>query len=305
MSLARVSYTIGRKTFEGAFVLEEKLGPPRPLILMSPNWMGVTIEVIERTRRLLGDKYIGFVVDMCGDGKIASGADEARALATDVRANAAEWRSRMGASLEALNQKRVGPGSATRRKSRLSVSVLAAETYSSATGFGIAAHGRSVRQRAFGAHRVGGLIDFLRQRLGTGQSENKVDAVGLAPVHRLGSRVVAVASKGDARLGPTPANMAHKPAQMGAHFDARRRLAGAEHDRDEARALGVVDVDRQKAALVVMGVEQRELLMSMHDIAGVVDIEHDERGLALVGGHLLIDERIGQTDRVLQRRRVL
>ena len=64
-------------------------------------------------------------------------------------------------------------------------------------------------------------------------------------------------------------------------------------------------MDRQKAALVVMGVEERELLMPVHDIAGVVDIENDGGGLPIVGGHPLIDERPCQPDRVLQRRRVL
>ena len=92
---------------------------------------------------------------------------------------------------------------------------------------------------------------------------------------------------------------------MSAHFDARRGLAGAQHDRDGTRALGVIDVDRQKAALVVVGVEERELLMPVHDIAGVVDIENDGGGLPIVGGHPLIDERPCQPDCVLQRRGVL
>ncbi len=106
-------------------------------------------------------------------------------------------------------------------------------------------------------------------------------------------------------LGQPFADTADEPAQMGAHLDAGGRLAGPQHDRDGTAALGVVDMDRQKAALVVMGVEQRELLMAVHDIAGVVDIENDGRGLAFVGRHPLIDERAGQADRILQRRRVL
>jgi hypothetical protein len=75
--------------------------------------------------------------------------------------------------------------------------------------------------------------------------------------------VVAVTPESDARVGPAPADMAHEPAQMSAHLDARRRLAGAQHDRDGTRTIGVVDMDRQKAALVVMGVEERELLTPM------------------------------------------
>jgi hypothetical protein len=57
---------------------------------------------------------------------------------------------------------------------------------------------------------------------------------------------------------------------MSAHHDARRRRAGAQHARDGTRAFDVIDMDRQEAALVAMGVEERELLMPVHDIAGLV-----------------------------------
>jgi hypothetical protein len=40
-------------------------------------------------------------------------------------------------------------------------------------------------------------------------------------------------------------------------------LPGAQDDRDGTALLGVVDMDRQKAALVIMGVEQRKLLMAV------------------------------------------
>ena len=54
-----------------------------------------------------------------------------------------------------------------------------------------------------------------------------------------------------------------------------------------------------------MGVEQRQLLVAVHDIAGVVDIQNDRDRLAFVRRHPLIDKRVGEADRVLQRRRVL
>ena len=41
--------------------------------------------------------------------------------------------------------------------------------------------------------------------------------------------------------------------------------------------------------------------MPVHDIAGVVDIENDRRGLLFRGGHPLIDERPREPDRILQR----
>ena len=50
--------------------------------------------------------------------------------------------------------------------------------------------------------------------------------------------------------------MPYQAAQMGTHLDAARRLAGPQHDRHGPALLGVVDMDRQEAALVIMSVEQ-------------------------------------------------
>ena len=92
---------------------------------------------------------------------------------------------------------------------------------------------------------------------------------------------------------------------MGANLDAGRRLARPQHERHRTAVFGVIDMDRQKAALVIMGVEQRQLLVAVHDIAGVVDIQNDRDRLAFVRRHPLIDKRVGEADRILQRRRVL
>src|SRR5260370_1331113 len=91
---------------------------------------------------------------------------------------------------------------------------------------------------------------------------------------------------------------------MGAHLDARRRLAGAQDHRDGTARLRIVDMDRQKAALVIMGVEQRKLLMAMRYVAGVVDVERDARRRRRVRRHPLVDDRIGQADHLPQPRRV-
>jgi hypothetical protein len=69
---------------------------------------------------------------------------------------------------------------------------------------------------------------------------------------------------------------------MGTHLDAARRLAGPQHDRHGPALLRVIDVDRQEAAFVIMSVEQRELLMAVDDITGVVDIQGDGCGLARI-----------------------
>ena len=76
---------------------------------------------------------------------------------------------------------------------------------------------------------------------------------------------------------------------MGTHLDAARRLAGPQHDRHGPALLRVVDVDRQEAAFVIMSVEQRELLVAVDDIAGIVDVERDRCRLARVAIHPCVD----------------
>ncbi|BCH20054.1 hypothetical protein MesoLjLa_69050 (plasmid) [Mesorhizobium sp. L-2-11] len=53
---------------------------------------------------------------------------------------------------------------------------------------------------------------------------------------------------------------------MAADLLARRGLARTQDHGDRTSGRGVIDVDRQEAALVVMGVEERELLMAVNDI---------------------------------------
>ena len=49
-------------------------------------------------------------------------------------------------------------------------------------------------------------------------------------------------------------------------------------------------MDRQEAASVVKGVEQRQLLLAVHRVAGVVDVERDRRGRAREGAAEDIDQ---------------
>ena len=66
--------------------------------------------------------------------------------------------------------------------------------------------------------------------------------------------------------------------EEGADLGAGGRLARAQKDRHRLAAFHVIDVDEEEAAPVVMGVEERQLLVAVHGIAGVVDIEGDGGG---------------------------
>jgi dienelactone hydrolase len=117
MTVERISYQAGGKSFVGALVYHERVTGKRPLLLMAPNWLGVTDEAVARTQMMAGSHFVGFVADMYGDGKVSAGPPEAAQLADALRADPKERRLRIGAALSALvgeSEKR-GIGDASRK----------------------------------------------------------------------------------------------------------------------------------------------------------------------------------------------
>ena len=78
-----------------------------------------------------------------------------------------------------------------------------------------------------------------------------------------------------------------------------------QNDRDGAPRCGIVDMNRQEAAIIIMRVEQRELLMTMRDIASIVDIECDGLRGRGVTGAINIDEDAAQPQNFAQSRCIL
>src|SRR5260370_13018419 len=107
----------------------------------------------------------------------------------------------------------------------------------------------------------------------------------LRPPAFAGAGSMAIAPDGDGRGWPVPANATDQPAQMGSHLLAVRCFAGTQDRLHAMAGLGVIDMDRQKAPLVVMRVEQRQLLMAVHGIGGGLRLLHDR--LCWVGAALL------------------
>jgi dienelactone hydrolase len=102
MAIERISYRVGNKHFVGALVYDERVTGKRPLLLVAPNWLGMTDEVIERTRTLAGSRFVGFVADMYGEGKSSAGPPEAAQLADALRGDVKERRARITGALSTL-----------------------------------------------------------------------------------------------------------------------------------------------------------------------------------------------------------
>lgn len=100
MAVEIVRYSVAGETMCSELIYDESVRGKRPIILVAPNWFGVTPEWTERTRVLAGDRYIGFLVDVFGEGKRPVNRPEAAAMANAQRANLPEWRRRLTAALE-------------------------------------------------------------------------------------------------------------------------------------------------------------------------------------------------------------
>jgi dienelactone hydrolase len=102
VTVERIQYPAGKVTAQGALVWNEKVGGKRPLLLVMPNWLGVTDIVIKRAAKMAGDKYIAFVADMYGNGKTSAGPPESQELMMAVRADRVEGRKRVAAALNTM-----------------------------------------------------------------------------------------------------------------------------------------------------------------------------------------------------------
>ena len=102
MAVERIQYQAGKVTANGALVWNENISGKRPLLLVSPNWLGVTDFAINRAQQMAGDKYVAFVVDMYGNGKTSNGPPESGELMMSVRADRVEGRQRINAALNTL-----------------------------------------------------------------------------------------------------------------------------------------------------------------------------------------------------------
>ena len=104
MAVERIDYRAGNVACSGALVYDERASGRRPLLLVAPNWLGVTDDAIKRAATAAGSKYVAFVADMYGGGKIAAGPPEAMPLANALRADAPERRRRIAGALDALRR---------------------------------------------------------------------------------------------------------------------------------------------------------------------------------------------------------
>jgi hypothetical protein len=100
--------------------------------------------------------------------------------------------------------------------------------------------------------------------------------------------VVAVGPQQDLGLRPVGPDGPQQPAQEGANFRTFRPLGRTQHGRDEA-AIAIEHDDRLEAVFVIMGIEQAQLLATMHGVEGIINVEHDPPRHLPEGGAVEVD----------------
>lgn len=110
MKIERIAYRAGNADAQGALVYDDSVTGRRPLMLVAPNWLGVTDAAINRAGTMAGKNYVAFVADMYGGGKVSAGPPEAAELANGLRADAPERRRRITAAHETLRRESAARG---------------------------------------------------------------------------------------------------------------------------------------------------------------------------------------------------
>lgn len=79
---ARISYVVSGKSMLGYLVYDGKNAAKRPVVLVAPEWWGLTEFPIQKANQLALLGYVVFVVDFYGNGAVATDPEEARLWAT-------------------------------------------------------------------------------------------------------------------------------------------------------------------------------------------------------------------------------
>ena len=116
MKIERIPYSVGALSCEGVLVYNEA-GKDLPLLLMAPNWMGVTEKAIDGARGLAEHGYVVFLADMYGLAGRPTGQEAPMEFLGPLIKQPTETRARINAALETMTQAAVarGVGDATRR----------------------------------------------------------------------------------------------------------------------------------------------------------------------------------------------
>lgn len=96
----KIDYTFEDKSYEGTLVYDDSIETVRPGVLMVPNWLGPTEASLEKAKKIAGEHYVVFMVDMYGVDVRPQNMQEAGAAAGFVRGDRALMRRRINKAFD-------------------------------------------------------------------------------------------------------------------------------------------------------------------------------------------------------------
>ncbi len=117
MQVESIEYSFAGLKFQGELVHDETARGPRPLLLMCPNWAGVTPRAVEIGKELAAQGYVAMVADMHGLERRPTGKENPMEFLAPLIKSPETTRARVNTSMEALTGAAVkrGIGDAQRR----------------------------------------------------------------------------------------------------------------------------------------------------------------------------------------------
>lgn len=97
-----VDYEVGGKKMQSMLVYDDAVKTPRPGIVMTPDWLGVTPDNLALARQIAGTDYVILVADVYGADRRPKNAGEAGAATKTLYQNRDELRARINAALTQL-----------------------------------------------------------------------------------------------------------------------------------------------------------------------------------------------------------
>src|SRR5690606_31562351 len=118
--------------------------------------------------------------------------------------------------------------------------------------------------------------DLLGQAGVPGEAKEKVDPVGLAPSHQRLAGETGIAAQQNA--GPRPARADLSDEARDFLDRTRRRVLVGTPEQGSQQVAATVDVERQIAVAVVVGVEETSLLSAVERDVSSIQVQDDLRG---------------------------
>lgn len=104
MKTETLPYEIQGKSFEGELVFDDTADAKRPLLLMAPNWAGVTPRAIEIGHELAAQGYVVFVADMHGLDRRPTGEENPMEFLKPLIDDPQAMRDRINVGLDLLTE---------------------------------------------------------------------------------------------------------------------------------------------------------------------------------------------------------